>query len=230
MFRVRKASLFTLVAVLLLLGGVYLLRRDRALAGVPLDAPAPAFRLEAPNRGPVSLADYEGDVVLLTFGRPSCAPGCTPQLATLADAMGRLGDRRSDVRVLIVTLDPDPDDPTLLAFTQDYDLGFTGLRGDSAAVRQLEAAYREAERYTAGPDGVTATIAGDSLRAGSTVTDPIRAGSTVADSIRATAALAPDADGPRVYGIDRAGRLRAVWGPGDPVVLARDIRTLLRYR
>ncbi|MFO7892460.1 MAG: SCO family protein [Longimicrobiales bacterium] len=199
MFRVRKASLVTIIAVVLLLGGLYLLRGSRAIAGIPLDTPAPDFRLDAPYRGAVSIASYQGDAVLLTFGRPSCGAGCNPQLTTLADALDRLGDRRNDVRVLFATLEADLNEQQLLAFVQDYDLGFTGLRGDSTAVRELAAAYREAE-------------------------------ATVADSVVSAAALAPAADGPRLYGIDRSGTLRAVWGPDDPAALARDIRTLLRYR
>lgn len=88
---------------------------------------------------------------------------------------------------------------TLLAVVQDYDLGFTGLGGDSAGVRELAAAYRKAE-------------------------------TTVDDSVVAAAPLAPAVDGPRIYGIDRGGTLRAVWGSDDPAALARDVRTLLRYR
>jgi len=199
MFRVKKPALFVLIAVVLILGGLFLLRPGRIAAGVPLDAPAPDFRLDAPYRGPVSLASYEGDAVLLTFGRPSCGADCSPQLADLADAAARLGDRRGDLRVLFVTLESHLNETELLAFVQDHDLGFTGLLGDTAATRALAAAYREAE-------------------------------TTVPDSVVAAAPLAPSPDAPRIYGIDRSGTLRAVWGPGDPALLARDIRTLLRYR
>ncbi len=204
MFRVRKPALFVLIAVALILGGVFLLRPARIDAGVPLDTPAPTFRLDAPHRGPVTLASYAGDAVLLTFGRPSCGDACSPQLATLSAALDRLGSRRGRVRVLFVTLEPDLNETELLAFVQDHDLGFTGLLGDSATTRRLAAAYRAAER---------------------TVAD-----SVLADSIVAAAPLAPADDGPRIYGIDRGGRLRAVWAPGDPAALARDIRALLRYR
>lgn len=199
MFRVQKPALFVLIAVVLILGGLFFLRPTRIAAGVPLDAPAPDFRLDAPYRGPVSLASYRGDAILLTFGRPSCGTDCSPQLADLAHAVARLGDRRGEVRVLFVTLEADLNETQLLAFVQDRDLGFTGLLGDTTATRALAAAYRETE-------------------------------TTVPDSVVAAAPLAPGPDGPRIYGIDRDGTLRAVWGSGDPGLLARDIRTLLRYR
>ncbi len=209
MFRVRTASLIVLVALILLLGGLFLLRGGPGIAGVPLDTPAFDFRLEAPYRGPVTLTDYQGDAVLLTFARPSC-DDCNPQLATLADAVARLDNRRRDLRVLVVSLEPVASD-RLLAFVQDHDLGFTGLFGDPAAAREAEAAYRAAESSVVGTDGPAV-------------------GGAPRDSIVAAAPLAPVPAGPRIYGIDRNGTLRAVWGPGDPAVLARDIRTLLRYR
>lgn len=149
MFRVRKASLYALVILALGLGGIVLLT-PTTFEGTAIDAPAPALRLEAPYRGTVELADLRGDVVLVTFGRPSCAPGCTRQLTVVSEALDRLGDRRSDVRVLFVNLDPDPEPAGLLAFVQDHDLGFTGLGGDSAAIRAVAAAYEAAASEAAG--------------------------------------------------------------------------------
>jgi peroxiredoxin len=192
----RVRTVFLVVLAALILGGVYLLRGTRTLAGVPLDAPAPDVRLQAPYRGPVSLSGFAGEPVLLTFGRPSC-DSCNPHLTALADAVARLGDR-GDLRVLYVSLEP-VSGQELLAFVQDHDLGFTGLYGDSAIVARAATAYREAT-------------------------------ASVPDSVVAAASLAPAPDAPRIYGIDRTGTLRAVWGPGDPAALARDIRLLLRYR
>ena len=201
MFRARKSSLIILAVVLLLLVAVYWARGGRELQGLTLaPAPAPTFTLDAPYRGAVSPATYRDDVVLLTFGRPSCAAACNPQLGTLRDALGRLGSRRQAVRVLYVTLEPDRmNEQQLLAFVQDHDLGFTGLLGDSAEIHRLARDLNEA-----------VGTALDSLRA-----------ANPDDSVAAPAS-------PRVYGIDRQGRLRVVWGPDDPAVMVRDIRALLR--
>ena len=200
MFRVRKASLYALLAIAVALGGYVLLRDPGSVHAVSLSTPAPALGLPAPYRGPVELEALAGDVVLLTFARPSCAPVCTPQLATLADAVDRLGYAREDVRVLVVSLEPAVRPPELLAFVQGYDLGFTGLYGDTVAVRRVARAYRAAE-----------------------------AGATRADPDTGDEAAGTDGRELRIYGIDRAGVLRAIWGTVDPVTLSEDIRTLLRY-
>lgn len=204
MFRIRKSSLITLVFVLLLLAAVYWVRGGRELHGTPLTpTPTPGFTLDAPYRGPVSMAAFRDEVVLLTFGRPSCGEACNPQLATLRDVVGRLGTRRQDVRVLYVTLEPErTNEQQLLAFVQDQDLGFTGLSGDSAEIWELAADLRSAVR--ASVDSIRATAGADS-----------------------TTASVPESPG--IYGIDRRGRLRVAWGPDDPGLVVRDVRALLRF-
>lgn len=207
MFRVRRSSFIALIVVAAALGALWVLRGGRELHGVPLNArPAPGFSLTAPYRGPVTLADFQGDAVLLTFGRPSCGAACNPQLATLKDAVSRLGSRRVDVRVLFVTLESDGmNEQGLLAFVQDQDLGFTGLMGDPANT------WETAEKYQA----------------------IVR---SVPDSVLMEAATVDGSDGPGdaraprwIYGIDRNGVLRVAWGPADPGAVARDVRTLLRF-
>ncbi|MDX1675336.1 MAG: SCO family protein [Longimicrobiales bacterium] len=200
MFRVRKASLYTLLALAVALGGYVLFRGPGSFHGVSLATPAPALGLQAPHRGLVELDALAGDVVVLTFARPKCAPACTPQLATLAAAVDRLGYARQNVRVLVVSLDPAVTPPELLAFVQDHDLGFTGLYGDSTAVDRAARAYRAA--------------AATAMEARWAPVDE---------------AAVPDGREAQVYGIDRGGVLRVVWGTIDPVTLAEDIRTLLRF-
>lgn len=199
MSRFRKRALFIAAAAILAAVALYVVRGDSSFEGLEVPAArAPAFTLEAPYRGPVTLSDLAGHAVLLTFGRPSCGDACNPQLATVTDALTRLGDRRERVRALYVALDDDGiDDPGLLAFLQAHDLGLTGLRGDADATRSLARAYRAVE-------------------------------ATASDSVRAAAGLGDPADAPRIFGIDPSGVLRVVWATGQAERIARDTRLLLR--
>ena len=80
--------------------------------------------------------------VLLFFGYTSCPDACPTPLAKLRRVMEILGERRSDVRVLLVTVDPEVDDPqTLREYVQNFDLGFTGLTGDPDTLAEVAASF-----------------------------------------------------------------------------------------
>src|SRR5439155_6096417 len=70
------------------------LNRDGLKAG----AVAPEFRLPRIDGGDLSLADFRGGRVLLVFSDPECSP-CDE----LAPLLQRVQDRRSDLRVLVVS-------------------------------------------------------------------------------------------------------------------------------
>ena len=98
---------------------------------------------------PVSAAAYHGRVVLLYFGYTHCPDVCPTTLANLSDALKRLGQRRSNVRVLFVTVDPDRDTVRVLgeyvkAFAPEID----GLRGSGDALASLARRYRVAYSVT----------------------------------------------------------------------------------
>lgn len=199
MLRARTLSI-PLVALILALGAVLWLRSSRTLQGVVLTPePAPDFVMEAAYRGAVSLTDFRDRVVLLTFGRPSCGDPCNPQLGTLEAALDRLGDRRRNVRVLYVTREP-----------------------DRMTLQELLAFVQDRDLGFTG-------LAGDTAEIRLAMAAYRRAETAVPDSVRAAAAAAPGPSEPRIYGIDPDGVLRVLWGPGDPAVIARDVRALLRY-
>jgi protein SCO1 len=83
---------------------------------------------------PRRLADFRGQVVLLSFGYTRCPDICPTTLATLAEAVKLLGNDADRVRVLFVTIDPERDRPEQLAsFVPWFDARFVGLWGDVAA-------------------------------------------------------------------------------------------------
>ena len=80
------------------------------------------------------LADFRGKVVVLFFGYTHCPIVCPTTLADLAQVMRLLGKDAERVQVLFITVDPERDDPELLAkFVPYFYPSFLGLYGDAGA-------------------------------------------------------------------------------------------------
>lgn len=95
-----------------------------------------------------SLADWKGKVVVLFFGFTQCPDVCPTTLATMADAMKRLGPDADRVQVLFVTVDPERDTQAVLApYVTAFDPRFVGLYGDkeatSKAAREFKVFYQK---------------------------------------------------------------------------------------
>jgi protein SCO1 len=103
------------------------------------------FSLTDDDSRPVTAADYRGDLVLMYFGYTHCPDLCPTTLASLGQALGRLGADASKVRVLFVTVDPARDTaPLLKRYVSYFGPQFIGLRGDDDALRPLIRRYRVA--------------------------------------------------------------------------------------
>lgn len=103
-----------------------------------------------------SLADYRGKVVLMFFGFTQCPDICPTTLARAAQVRKRLGKAGEDLQVLFVTLDPERDDPALLAeYTQAFDASFVGLHTPVAATQKLTDDFRIFYRKVPTPGGYT---------------------------------------------------------------------------
>jgi cytochrome oxidase Cu insertion factor (SCO1/SenC/PrrC family) len=79
----------------------------QSIAGpsVPLNYPAPPFRLTSQHGRPVSLAGLHGKVVLLTFVDPVCTTGC-PVAQEFRAAGQLLGASSRGVALVAITLSP----------------------------------------------------------------------------------------------------------------------------
>jgi protein SCO1/2 len=78
-----------------------------------------------------SLADFRGQVVTLFFGYTQCPDVCPTTLATLGEAMKRLGEDARGVQGLFVTVDPKRDTPEVLAqYVPAFHPAFLGLYAD----------------------------------------------------------------------------------------------------
>jgi protein SCO1 len=72
---------------------------------------APAFTLDDQFGKPVSLADYRGKAVLLTFLYVHCPDVCPLIAAALRTTTDKLGVKAKDVQVVAVSVDPVGDTP-----------------------------------------------------------------------------------------------------------------------
>ena len=71
----------------------------------------PGFTLQSVN-GPVSLDSFRGKYVLLYFGYTSCPDICPITLATLTQALAKLGNKKAaDFQVIFVSVDYKRDTP-----------------------------------------------------------------------------------------------------------------------
>jgi protein SCO1 len=79
-----------------------------AFAGAirPPDARAPDFRLRDQDGKPVSMAQYRGRTVVMTFVYSTCEDTCPGQIQSIRGALDKLG---RDVPVLAVSVDPPND-------------------------------------------------------------------------------------------------------------------------
>ena len=92
---------------------------------------------------PRTLADFQGQVVVIFFGYATCPDICPTTLARLAEVMQNLGPEAARVQVLFVTLDPERDSgERLKTFVPWFHPSFLGLRGDAAQTRAVSEEFR----------------------------------------------------------------------------------------
>jgi len=128
------------------------------------------FTLEDPDGRQRTLADFRGKAVVVFFGYTQCPDVCPATLATLAEAMKRLGPDADRVQVLFITVDPERDTAALLKqYVPAFDPHFLGLRGDAAATARTAKEFRIIYQKVPGPAPGSYTM---DHSAGSYVFDP----------------------------------------------------------
>lgn len=100
--------------------------------------PAPALDALVNGDEPFDLASLRGHATLVFFGYTHCPDVCP---ATIGELM-QVVDRRPDVRVVFVTVDPERDTPEFLAkWTEYMPDGFVGVTGSPTAIRTAADAW-----------------------------------------------------------------------------------------
>jgi protein SCO1 len=140
--------LFAAVAVAVLAGGAAAVavgpRAAPTFHGTTFTelAPAPGFALVDTDSRAVSLDDLRGAPALLFFGFTHCPDVCPLTLAKLTRAIERAGRSARDVRVVLVTVDPERDTPEVLGrYVRGFGPAVLGLTGDSASLAEARAGY-----------------------------------------------------------------------------------------
>src|SRR6266849_5243150 len=109
------------VLTLLLLASLMLAQpRDSAVSipetqPLPRIAPAPPFTLTSQDGMPVSLADFHGKVIAVTFIYTLCTDTCpvlTPMMSFVQDRLGPDFGRK--IAFVSITVDPERDTPAVL--------------------------------------------------------------------------------------------------------------------
>lgn len=104
----------------------------------PVGAP---FTLSDPDGRRVSLADFEGRLVLLYFGFVTCPDVCPTDLALIAQALREVGS--DDIQPLFVTLDPARDSPAVLRdYAGAFHPRFIPLTGSEAEIRRVARSFK----------------------------------------------------------------------------------------
>lgn len=136
----RIRSLVLTLLVLVLAAGC---RDDVTWNGTSIDPPMEAkpFQLLSSD-GPVQLADYRGQFVILTFGYTHCPDVCPATMSHLAQAVNRLGDDADEVQVVLVAVDPERDSPERVdRYAAGFDESFVGVSGSPHQIADVARRY-----------------------------------------------------------------------------------------
>ncbi|HVH81313.1 MAG TPA: SCO family protein [Stellaceae bacterium] len=149
----RRAPPFVLLAtvfagVLVLTAGVLIAlafhEPGKGVAGSPLSAAIGGpFSLTDQNGKLFTDADLKGKWQLVFFGYTHCPDVCPTALNDLSLALDQLGDKKSKVGIVFISVDPERDTPAVLkSYVSSFGGPIEALTGSSDAVAQAAKDYR----------------------------------------------------------------------------------------
>ena len=101
------------------------------------------FELDSTSGDRLALSDLAGSLILLNFGYTGCPDVCPTALARMREVLNLLGDSRSVVRPVFVTLDPEVDGLDRIGpYLNFFDPDFIGLTGSPEEVAEAAAAFK----------------------------------------------------------------------------------------
>jgi protein SCO1/2 len=124
---------------------------------LPKIAPAPEFALTSQDGARVTLADFRGKVVAVTFIFTLCTATCpvlTPMMSFVQDQLG--SDFGAKIAFISITVDPERDTPQVLKeYAQAFGANLAGwsfLTGAPAAIQEVTHRYGAFASKTANGD------------------------------------------------------------------------------
>jgi protein SCO1/2 len=103
---------------------------------------APQISMSDQNGNPFQMSAMQGKVVLLFFGFTNCVDECPLTMAHIKTALGMLGEKAQDVRVVLVSTDPARDTPMALQdFLGKFDPSYIGIPGTVDELKKVWDAY-----------------------------------------------------------------------------------------
>ena len=147
-----------LAGVILLAGMLWFANRqaqDQQTRVANLGGP---FTLVDHNGKPFTQENLKGKYTLLYFGYTFCPDVCPTELSILAEALNQIGELRKQVRVVMVSVDPERDTPEALKeYMSNFGPEFIGLTGTPEQIRQMAKNWRAFYRKVPGeaPDEYT---------------------------------------------------------------------------
>ena len=107
------------------------------------------FVLTGPDGEPVEASSLQGKPLLLFFGFTNCHNVCPTTLTRLSVLIKQLGSEADDIRVVLVSVDPDRDTPAVMKrYTASFGpwlLGLTGPEKDLDRLRETYGVYAAME-------------------------------------------------------------------------------------
>ncbi|HTQ35034.1 MAG TPA: SCO family protein [Stellaceae bacterium] len=136
------AGVLVLVAGVLI--GVAFRNSGHGVAGGPLGAAIGGkFNLVDQNGKPFTDANLKGKWNLVFFGYTHCPDVCPTALNDLSLAVDQLGDKKKDVGIVFISVDPDRDTAAVLkSYVESFGGPIEGLTGSAQEVAQAAKDYR----------------------------------------------------------------------------------------
>ena len=91
----------------------------------------------------VTDAQFRGKWMLVYFGYTHCPDACPTALQDMANALDLLGDRKRDVALLFITVDPERDTPAVMKdYVASFEAPISALSGSTEGIAAATRAYR----------------------------------------------------------------------------------------
>jgi protein SCO1/2 len=142
----KGVGLALLLALALLTVPSFVKAHEAGGKPLPVIGPAPNFTLTSQDNKPVSLADFRGKIVALTFIYTGCPDICPLLTQKMVDVQDELGEKfGAKIAFVSISFDPERDTPEVLKdYAQFWGAkpeGWSFLTGSPEAVRDVARRY-----------------------------------------------------------------------------------------